>query len=76
MFLVSAEALSETVNESNLKQGMLYPPLSSIRSVSKKISIEVAKYAYKAKSTSEQEPSNVDAYIDKMMYLPEYISYS
>ena len=76
MFLVSAEALTETVNESNLKQGMLYPPLSSIRSVSKKISIEVAKYAYKAKSTSEQEPSNVDAYIDKMMYLPEYISYS
>ena len=76
MFLVSAKALSETVNKSNLKQGMLYPPLSSIRSVSKKISIEVAKHAFKAKNTSEQEPSNVGAHIEKMMYLPEYISYS
>ena len=76
MFLVSAKALSETVNKSNLKQGMLYPPLSSIRSVSKKISIEVAKHAYKANKTSEQEPSNVGDHIDKMMYLPEYRSYS
>ena len=76
MFLVSAETLSKSVKLSDLNQGSLYPPLSSIRLVSKLIGIEVAKEAYRSMITLQEKPKNIHADIESMIYTPSYISYS
>jgi malate dehydrogenase (oxaloacetate-decarboxylating)(NADP+) len=72
MFFAAAKALAEKVSADDLKTGCLYPPLSRIREVSLAIATEVAEIAFQQNLAGIPRPSNLTAYIQSQMYLPEY----
>ena len=45
MFAAAANALAELVSEKDLEEGVLYPPLADLRSISRAIARAVAKAA-------------------------------
>ena len=72
MFLAAAAALSKEVSEEDLAKGTLYPPLSSIRSVSLRIAVELANKAWEQGLAGIDKPSDPETHIAQMMYSPEY----
>ncbi len=72
MFLVAAAALSDMVREAELGKGMLYPPLGSIREVSKVIAVTVAEEAFRAGVSSADGPDDLADYVGRMIYSPDY----
>jgi len=57
-FLVAARALANAVADQTLESGSLFPPLSTIREVSKTIAIAVAKHAFDLGLASVERPEN------------------
>ena len=74
MFLAAARSLADQVDESDLVSGSLYPPLSSIRALSKAIAVDVAKKAFEQGLAGIEQPTDLDAYIEKFMYQPTYLT--
>ena len=72
MFLASAAALSDMVGEAEFAKGMLYPPLGSIREVSKVIAVAVAEEAFSAGVSSADRPDDLADYVERMIYSPDY----
>ncbi len=72
MFLVAAAALSDMVGEAEFAKGMLYPPLGSIREVSKVIAVAVAEEAFSAGVSSADRPDDLADYVERMIYSPDY----
>jgi len=72
MFLAASAALANEVSEEDLANGTLYPPLSSIRSVSLRIAVELAEKAYEQGVAGIEKPSDLQAFVAQMMYSPEY----
>jgi malate dehydrogenase (oxaloacetate-decarboxylating)(NADP+) len=72
VFLESAKALAESVSESDIALGSIYPVINEIRSVSLNIATAVAKYAYDNDLTDQPEPENLTAAIADSMYEPRY----
>ena len=56
MFLVAAKALAEKTPQSFLDKGLLLPPLTEIRAVSRGIAVAVAKHAGKAPNIEQWQP--------------------
>jgi malate dehydrogenase (oxaloacetate-decarboxylating)(NADP+) len=75
MFMTAATTLAGMVEESDLAQGSLYPPLSRIREVSAAIAAAVAKSAYAGGLAGKPRPADVPADIRSQMYDPRYSSY-
>jgi malate dehydrogenase (oxaloacetate-decarboxylating)(NADP+) len=75
MFLAAARALSELVDESSLVRGRIYPPLEDIRNVSKHIASAVFTEAHESKMATRSMPQDVAAYIERLMYRPDYPTY-
>ncbi len=75
MFFAAARALADQVSEADLAQGLIYPPIGSIRQVSAAIAVAVAKVAYQRGLAAEPEPDDLPAYIEAQMYVPRYQSY-
>ncbi len=76
MFLAAARSLASQVKESDLAQGSLYPPLSTVRDVSAHIGAAVAEVAYARGLAGKPRPANVLADVRAAMYEPVYPSYS
>ena len=72
MFLASAAALAAEVSEADLANGTLYPPLSSIRSVSLRIAVALAAKAWEQGLAGIDKPDDLEAHVSQMMYSPEY----
>ena len=72
MFLASAAALADEVSEGDLAKGSLYPPLSSIRSVSLRIAERLAEKAFDQGLAGVSKPDDLSEHIAAMMYVPEY----
>jgi malate dehydrogenase (oxaloacetate-decarboxylating)(NADP+) len=72
MFLAAARTLSEIVSYADVWQGRIYPPLTSIREVSLAIALEVAEVAYRQGLAREPRPDDLEYYIKKLMYYPDY----
>jgi malic enzyme len=73
MFLVAATELAKTVSAERLEQGAIYPPLSDLRSISRRIAIAVVREARDeglARITSEEE---IEAEVNAAMWTPEYL---
>merc|ERR1719153_608605 len=69
LFLSAAEGLADMVQESDIKVGRLYPPLSALREISIKIATKVATEAYKLGSASTYpEPKDKESFIRKQLY--------
>jgi malate dehydrogenase (oxaloacetate-decarboxylating)(NADP+) len=75
MFLTAAMKLASLVEESDLKQGRIFPPLSEIRNISAKIAAEVALTAEKQGVARAALPDDLVAYIRTKMYEPVYQTY-
>ncbi len=75
MFFEAAHALAQQVFESDLEQGLIYPPLTEIREVSAAIAAAVAEVAYKRGLATQPKPADLLAHIKAQMYVPKYRSY-
>ena len=67
MFLAAARTLANTVSESDIESGTLYPPLANIRAVSLEIAI-----AFDNQLTKITRPKYLDERIREEMYDPRY----
>merc|ERR1719193_2212307 len=69
VFLSSAEALADMVQDSDIAVGRLYPPLSALREISVKIATKVAIEAYKSGTASTYpEPVDKESFIRQQLY--------
>ncbi|MGE0031382.1 MAG: NAD-dependent malic enzyme [Steroidobacteraceae bacterium] len=75
MFMAAARTLAGMVDESDLSQGSLYPPLARIRAVSAAIAAAVAESAYGSGLAGKPRPPDVLADVQSQMYDPRYASY-
>jgi malate dehydrogenase (oxaloacetate-decarboxylating)(NADP+) len=76
MFLAAAKTLAALVDEGDLAQGRIFPPLTSIREISAHIAAEVAWTARKQGLAKAQLPQNLIGYIHSLMYEPVYQNYA
>ncbi|XP_044730809.1 NADP-dependent malic enzyme-like [Chrysoperla carnea] len=75
VFLEAARTLASLVNEDDLAQGSVYPPLADIQKCSIKIATQVAKNAYiNGTATVRPEPKNFEEFVKAQMYNPNYSS--
>jgi malate dehydrogenase (oxaloacetate-decarboxylating)(NADP+) len=76
MFFAAARALAQQVEEADLAQGLVYPPLNEIRQVSAAIAVAVAEIAYERGLATQPKPDNLLAHIESQMYVPLYRNYT
>ena len=70
VFLTAARTLADLVQQKDLDQGSLYPPLSDIRKISLAIATGVATKAYAMKLARQRRPANVRRHVEASMYWP------
>jgi malate dehydrogenase (oxaloacetate-decarboxylating)(NADP+) len=70
VFLAAARALAELVQQKDLDQGSLYPPLRDIRKISLAIAAAVARRAYAMNLARERRPKHLRRHIEALMYQP------
>jgi malate dehydrogenase (oxaloacetate-decarboxylating)(NADP+) len=76
MFFAAARALAQQVEEADLEQGLIYPPLTEIREVSAAIAAAVAEVAYKRGLATQPKPADLLAHVKAQMYVPRYQTYA
>lgn len=72
MFSAAARVLANCVEESDLALGRVYPALSQIRQVSRKIAEEVARVAFAEGVAEPQETESIENLVGSMIWEPEY----
>lgn len=72
MFLVAATTLASLVPTERIEQGAIYPRLTELRSISRKIAIAVARKAVDDKVAPMATNDEIDAAIDACIWSPEY----
>lgn len=76
MLYVAAEALANFVTPEELKMGKVFPHISSIREVSHRVAVAVAREAVRteqARKLGPEQLENLEEYIASKMYYPEYV---
>lgn len=76
MFLAAAHKLAELVDEGDLAQGRIFPPLNSIRDISAQIAAVVALTAVDQGLARANLPDDLVGYIRDTMYEPVYQDYA
>ena len=76
MFLAAARTLAGEVQQADLDQGRIYPPLGRIREVSAKIAVAVVEVARRRGLARAEMDGDIPAAIRAMMYNPEYPIYA
>lgn len=75
MFLAAARTLAKQVTQSELDEGRVYPRLTDIREVSRKVAAAVILVASEQGLAREAIPTSVDEYVQSLMYQPNYRNY-
>ena len=70
LFLAAARTLAGLVQQSDLDEGALYPPLKDIRKISLAIATSVATQAYAKSLARRKRPANIRRSVEAMMYRP------
>lgn len=76
MLYVAAEALANYVSEEELTQGKVFPSITAIRDVSKKVAIAVIEEANRtgqAYKLKEKHMADLDSFVSRKMYDPLYV---
>ena len=72
MFMAAAHTLAQSVTETDIAQGSLYPALPRIREVSAQIAAAVADVAYQRGLANGPPPNDLIGYVQSQMYDPHY----
>lgn len=72
MFIVAAKAVAEQVNQSELDNGLIYPPQSQILEASLHTAAKIAEYIFANDLARVEKPADVQAHIRDMAYKPVY----
>jgi malate dehydrogenase (oxaloacetate-decarboxylating)(NADP+) len=72
MFYIASKTLAKTVSNEEIARGQVYPDITQIREVSKRIAVEVCKIAFKEKLARIEEPENLEEFVSDQMYTPYY----
>ena len=72
MFLAAARTLADAAGDSDLSRGSLFPPLDRIRGIFASIASAVAGVAYERDLATEPAPPDLDSFIERRMFTPEY----
>src|SRR5205814_3577807 len=72
MFIEAAHAVADQVTSEQLKLGMLFPPQSNILEVEVQTAARVAKLVFDADLARVDRPANMEAFIRRHLYKPEY----
>jgi malate dehydrogenase (oxaloacetate-decarboxylating)(NADP+) len=72
MFIEAGQAVADQVPPELLKQGLLYPLQSNILESEIKTAARVAKLVFDADLARVPRPANMEAFIRKHVYTPEY----
>ena len=75
MFAAAARVLAGLLSKEEMANGLLFPPLTSIRNVSVKIATEVARIGFERGLSAIPEPSDIEALVKEQVFEPEYRSY-
>jgi malate dehydrogenase (oxaloacetate-decarboxylating)(NADP+) len=70
MVLIASQTLADEVSEEMLQKGLIYPALTDIRKISKKIAVAVAKQAVKEGLSELDE--DWESAVNEYVYEPEY----
>jgi malate dehydrogenase (oxaloacetate-decarboxylating)(NADP+) len=76
MLYVAAEALANFVSDEELEVGKVFPPLASIRDVSRTVAVAVIEQAMKEGQAAKLAGKNIedlDSYVHSKMYDPVYV---
>ena len=76
MFLVAARTLADQVEVERLAVGAIYPPVSSLRDVTREIAIRVARQARDAGVGRALDDANLARAVDAAMWFPDYQRYA
>ena len=74
MILAAARALADMVPRARLRAGALYPPIGSLREVSRRVALAVAREAVRT-GRSSADASSLEVDIDAAMWWPAYVPY-
>jgi len=76
MLYVAAEALANFVTKEELAEGKVFPHIANIREVSHRVAVAVIREAAKegqATKLTEKDMANLEDFVAKKMYDPEYV---
>lgn len=76
MFFVAARTLAGMVNEDDLRQGRMYPPLKRIREISASIGEAVAAIAFDRGLAGIERPDDLGTTVRDAMFHPDYKSFA
>lgn len=76
MFHAAAQTLAGIVSPDSLEQGLLYPPVREIRSVSAHIARAVAEVAFRDGLATKPKPRDLDAALGRIIWDPRYMDLS
>jgi malic enzyme len=75
MFLAAARVLAGRVSPERLAEGALYPPLGTLRGISRAIAVAVAREASASGAGLPMSQDEIAARVDGQMWWPEYLRY-
>jgi malic enzyme len=75
MLLSAAHVLADWVTPSRLAHGALYPPLKSLRDVSRSVAIAVGQEARDAGVGRSMSDAEIEDRVERQMWWPDYVSY-
>jgi malate dehydrogenase (oxaloacetate-decarboxylating) len=75
MLLTAAHVLTGWVTPRRLAEGALYPPLGSLREVSRSIAIAVAREARDAGVGRPMSDAEIEDAVQRQIWWPDYVSY-
>ncbi len=75
MFLVAARALADSVTSDRLAAGAIYPPVSALRDVSRRIAMAVVCEARSCGVGRAFHDEQLQSAVDAAMWHPEYVPY-
>ena len=75
MFIAGSRALSNLIDEEDLKIGRLLPPIENIRQVSLEVALAVAREARESGLGIRQDDGKLREMISNAMWVPQYLPY-
>jgi malate dehydrogenase (oxaloacetate-decarboxylating)(NADP+) len=73
LFFAAARALAAQVNDADLEQGLLFPPVARIRDVALAVATAVVDAACECGLATKPRPADVAAAVAGAMYVPRYV---